>query len=438
MIGIAIPGPLASASSTGSVPLSVKVVGNRLVDGTGRTVVLRGADRSGPEYACAQGWGIFDGPSDQASVAAIASWHINAVRVQLNEDCWLDINGVNPAVAGSNYQDAIVSFVNLLNSYGIYAILDLTAVDPGTTLAGLDGVQPMPDQDHSPAFWTSVATTFQNNPAVIFDLYNEPHPAGNTDTPQAWTCWRDGGNCDTFPEAGMQELLDAVRATGATNVVTIGGIGYSNVFDQWATYQPVDPKHQLVADFHNYDFDSSCANVACWNSMLTQIGHIPLITGEMGFSTSYINSYMDWADRAGVSYLAWTWDAWKNPDGSCSGQALISDYSGTPCDPYGTDYQEHLLALAPPAITSPNSVAFAAGAHASFTVATSGFPTPVLSEIGRLPAGLTFTDNGDGTATLAGTPTTAGTFEFRVLAVNGVGPLAVQSLSVTVASASPA
>ena len=35
---------------------------------------------------------------------------------------------------------------------------------------------------------------------------------------------------------------------------------------------------------------------------------------------------------------------------------------------------------------------------------STGVPTATLSETGALPAGVTFTDNGDGTATLAGTP----------------------------------
>ena len=74
----------------------LRVSGAHLIDGSGRRVALRGVNRAGNEYACVQGFGIFDGPSDEASVAAIASWHVNFVRVLLNEDCWLGINGVKP------------------------------------------------------------------------------------------------------------------------------------------------------------------------------------------------------------------------------------------------------------------------------------------------------------------------------------------------------
>ena len=84
--------------------------GNQLVDSAGRAVRLKGVNRSGTEYACAQGWGFFDGPSDSSSIAAIAAWQANAVRVPLNETCWLAINGVKPAYAGANYARAISDF----------------------------------------------------------------------------------------------------------------------------------------------------------------------------------------------------------------------------------------------------------------------------------------------------------------------------------------
>jgi endoglucanase len=44
----------------------------------------------------------------------------------------LAINGVNAAYAGSNYINAIVNYVNLLNANGLVAILDLHWNAPGT------------------------------------------------------------------------------------------------------------------------------------------------------------------------------------------------------------------------------------------------------------------------------------------------------------------
>ena len=73
------------------------MVGNQLLDGNDHVVHLHGVNYSGTEFACIQGWGFFDGPSDDAMVQALTTWHINVVHIGLNEDCILDINGVDPA-----------------------------------------------------------------------------------------------------------------------------------------------------------------------------------------------------------------------------------------------------------------------------------------------------------------------------------------------------
>jgi hypothetical protein len=57
-----------------------------------------------------------------------------------------------------------------------------------------------------------------------------------------------------------------------------------------------------------------------------------------------------------------------------------------------------------------------------------------MAQDGALPNGLTFVDNGDGTATLSGTPAagSAGAYALTFAAFNGVGPDAVQSFTLTV------
>ncbi len=85
-----------------------------------------------------------------------------------------------------------------------------------------------------------------------------------------------------------------------------------------------------------------------------------------------------------------------------------------------------------PAITSANSTTFTVGTAGTFSVTTSGFPKPNLTESGALPNGVTFTDNGNGTATLAGTATTGGTYPITITASNGVGSNATQNFTLTV------
>jgi hypothetical protein len=145
---------LVPASAAAAKPW-IGVRGNRLVDGRGQAVRLLGVNRSGPEYACQQGYGFFDGPMDSASIAVMKSWQINAVRVALNETCWLGVNGIAPQYSGAAYQGAIRGYVRRLERAGLYVIFNLEAAGPGETQAS--GIPPMPDADHSPDFWRSLA-----------------------------------------------------------------------------------------------------------------------------------------------------------------------------------------------------------------------------------------------------------------------------------------
>jgi hypothetical protein len=325
--------------------LPVHVSGNHLVDAAGSTIQLHGVNRSGTEYACVQGNGIFDGPSDDASVAAIASWHgVNAVRVPLNEDCWLGINGFpNGGYSAAQYQAAIAAYVGKLHAHRLYAILELHWSAPGTFAATWQ--EGMPDADHSPAFWSQVATMFKGDAATIFDLFNEP--VGVT-----YPCWRDGclyGGDPTngrgqWQVAGMQQLVTTVRNAGATNVIMLGGLSFANDMTGWLQYRPADPANQLVASFHTYDFNT-CNSTSCWDAQVAPVAaQVPLVTGEIGESdgaATFINAYMAWAEPKAISYLAWTWDTW----GCGNGAVLISDYAGTPCPGYGAGYQAHLATL---------------------------------------------------------------------------------------------
>ena len=89
-----------------------------------------------------------------------------------------------------------------------------------------------------------------------------------------------------------------------------------------------------------------------------------------------------------------------------------------------------------PQFTSADHTTFQVGVAGSFTVTTTGFPTPTItaSPPPPPPAGVTFTDNGDGTATISGTPQagTGGVYQFTLTASNGVGSNATQTFTLTV------
>ncbi|HUN36770.1 MAG TPA: cellulase family glycosylhydrolase [Trebonia sp.] len=351
---------VTEVTPTTSAAPQLHVSGNKLLDAGGNQVVLHGVDRSGTEYACVQGNGIFDGPNDQASITAMKSWGpVNAVRVPLNEACWNAESYVNSAYAGTNYINAIKAYVSLLNSNGIVAILDLHWTDGSYTGPSAGSCtssevseafcqKPMPDAAEAIPFWTSVANTFKGNNAVIFDLFNEPFAsrADNNNTTEGWQCWETGSPCTgiSYPVAGMQQMVNAVRSTGASNVLMLGGEEYSNDLTDWLQYEPTDPDHNLVASWHSYNFNT-CSTQSCWTSQVAPVAaSVPVVAGEIGENDcagTYITPLTTWLESEGISFLAWAWNA----DFACSsGPGLITDYTGTPTA-YGAAYKSILQAL---------------------------------------------------------------------------------------------
>ncbi len=129
---------------------------------------------------------------------------------------------------------------------------------------------------------------------------------------------------------------------------------------------------------------------------------------------------------------------WGTPDANTDG---TYDLTVTASNGVGQDATQSFIltvdpapAPAAPTITSASDTEFAVGTLGTFSVLTDGFPNPSLSETGSLPTGVVFTDNGDETATLSGTPVAGsdGTYTFTINATNGVGTDATQSFTLTV------
>ena len=187
----------------------------------------------------------------------------------------------------------------------------------------------------------------------------------------------------------MQTLVTAIRSTGATQPVLVGGLDFADDLSQWATHAPNDPLNQEAASFHNY-MGKECDNEACWNSEVAPIAaSVPVVTGEFDEDnflepkcpaktpSTFDQSYMSWADGRGVSYLAWGWlvesQEEKDAEG-CSAFYLIEDYGGTPAAPNGTALHEHLLALPPGGLTSAPAASAPPGPGAP----AGGRPAPAV------------------------------------------------------------
>jgi hypothetical protein len=446
--GLCAAGPvLRQARDAGSPALAVAVAGNRLIDQHGNPIRLLGVNRSGTEFMCVGSFtpvfdssfrpvdvsntggrfGIFDGPVDRESVRALESWHVNAVRISLNEDCWLGINGVanlttaatfsrcntpqvlvaeRPAAnrknVGENYRRAMISFVKLLNSRGIYTILDLHWNAPAGFISCQQ--QPMADADHAADFWRSVARRFRDDPAVLFDMYNEPHLDSLSQTCRGsgecindrdpWHCWYYGcrirtqlatdaaGNPVTrwWRTAGMRDLVKAVRDAGARQPIMLGGLSSAADLSEWQRYARRLHDAQLVAAFHSYcgQDSSDPGEAACrgtgtaqldgassperqWSTVAALARRVPVVAGEFGefdCRTTYTKPFMKWADSEGISYLAWSWIVANRPPLCGVMPALLaagkgdvfpfdaSYYAARP-NVYGAGLKEHLAALRP-------------------------------------------------------------------------------------------
>jgi len=383
------PAPATCAASGGD--FAIHVCGNRLVDGTGRTVQLRGVSISGLETVAIMGWAPDDPWGGQSpNFSALKSWGINALRIPLNEASWrggtcVDGSGFGSTVMGgsksqnrpgavvksdpgANYRTTLASAVAKATTERMYVILDLHLTAPGNACPMAQNA--MADADHSVAFWSSIASEYKRYPNVIFELFNEPfldQTSLQDNMPWVDLIKGDGtlssyitqGNPSiidyTWKNAGMQQMLNAIRAAGASNVILTSTLAYSSSMGGWLKYHPTDTLNpsQVAAVWHAYPNDKDPSLVNCIGSpsdcsaktmsaaqAILSAGFPVVITefgDAVGGSSAPLSSVvLPFADANGMSYLAWTWDAWPSPK-----FVLIRDTAGTPTAGFGTYVKAH-------------------------------------------------------------------------------------------------
>ena len=289
----------------------------------------------------------------------------------------------NRNLTETGYRQAIESYVSDLNAHGLYAILDLHWTAPGNQVA-LEQ-QPMPDADHSPAFWESVATTFKGNPAVVFDIFNEPYdptdpPRAPTRTPQdkvSWNCWETGTEsgpaggapCDTAAYDANEVADDDLSGGGHADTGRRDPHHRRDAADHGRRPellqrpQPVgdtrarrsaQPGGGLVSQLHGPELrqrrllGSQVAPVAA---------NVPVVTGEFDEDnyleskcavqppTGFDSEYMNWADH--TASVTWPGAGWCSPRPRGTPKGAVPTtyrrYVGTPAAPNGTTLHDHLL-----------------------------------------------------------------------------------------------
>jgi endoglucanase len=329
--GVTLPKcPAVTPPPTG---LSIAVSGTKLVNASGTVVQPRGASVSGLE-----GVPFSSDPwrGNAPSFSAMTAWGINIARLPLSEANWLGLCAAGAAdVSTSAYQGAIQTAVSQANALGIYVILDLHwfAV-PNVCPTGQSN---MADSAHSVTFWTQVASMFKGNPAVLFELANEPVAPHTPPLAADWTNYNTGQLYEST-DTNTSALITAIRGTGAPNVIIADGLDFACCANNFAA--PSDPLKQLVIAKHEYwgtTYDST------WNAVLAA-GYPVLITefGDTGNTLTNTPDAFTWGDSNGVGYVAWGWD-WSGWGGQ-SNYELITNAAGTVfASPYAAEVKAHYL-----------------------------------------------------------------------------------------------
>ena len=183
--------------------------GAQLVDGNGRPLVLRGAQIESP-FNYIKSWKSGKRPTDTLTPSTFNAmghdWHMNALRLPISNWIYTQFP--------TEYMSQLDQVVHDANAAGLYVVLDLhDNPKGGSPYTSKDSTLP---KTEDATFWKVIAAHFKTNPMIMYDLYNEPIEPN-------WDVWLHGGGktSDGAPIVGMQDLVDAIRSTGAEQVIIV-------------------------------------------------------------------------------------------------------------------------------------------------------------------------------------------------------------------------
>ncbi len=169
----------------------------------------------------------------QPEMTAAAGWHANTIRFQVSQ------RGMDPQdpLHTAAYDARVRAGVALARNNGFVVILSMQTQ---SISGGTGHVSPSAATVRA---WQHLAPMFGQDPSIVYELFNEPP---GLDTAANWALWRDGGGT----VVGHQQLVDVVRASGATNVIVADGLRYAKSLKGALTLS--DPMGQVVYAFHPY------------------------------------------------------------------------------------------------------------------------------------------------------------------------------------------
>ncbi|HVB72497.1 MAG TPA: cellulase family glycosylhydrolase [Ktedonobacteraceae bacterium] len=341
------------------------VVGNQIIGSDNQPYIFHGIGRDGLEFACTGGGNIdaqhlaYMGPG--TTTPGNTYWFANTVRLPLSQYLWF--NGLAGQCSSAQYQATVKSVVDALTALKLNVIIDLQWSDANGQAPGGAGFQ-MADNE-SITFWQQVAPLFSSYSNVLFEAFNEPHPA-------TWSCWLNGcqivndiitvSACQcstpyTYQGVGMQTLVNTIRATGANNLILIAGMNWG--FDLSQVLSNQISGSDIVYDTHPYPYAEK--QPANWNAAFGYLtSTYPVMSAESGeydCQTSYMSQLIAYFDAHSMGWVAWSWYAvgTQNVGNECGFPQLVSDYQGTPLPSMGSYIYLHFLNYAGQSIPGPVS-----------------------------------------------------------------------------------
>jgi hypothetical protein len=185
-----------------------RVEGNHLLDTSRRVLMPYGVTFYGLARPNWEG-----ATADQESLmkGAITEWCTNFIRLQI-----APAHLFARLPYDRDYLHAIEAQVAYAASWNQNVILSAqTEWDQG----GGGGPNPTPQ---TVRFWKLLAPLFKTDPRIWFDVFNEPRLNAGSES-ATWQVWQVGGAVDGVTYVGMQQLVDAIRASGAPNLVFVEG-----------------------------------------------------------------------------------------------------------------------------------------------------------------------------------------------------------------------
>jgi len=338
-LGVAALGFSSVSEAAGDhLPLQLHVVGNKILDSHGKTVLLRGVNCAGMEWsATGEDGKILDTVNE-----AIHHWNVNVIRIPLAQDRWFGASSEQDD-KGYAYQALVKKIVDTITSQNCYVILDLHWNDCGIW-GNQIGQHVMPDMN-SVTFWRDICRVYRNDAGVLFDLYNEPH-----DVP--WDVWLKGGMVtDRQPRGGkllryetpgMQRLLDEIRSVGANNVVVCGGLDWAYDMSGILDKRQLTDTYGNGVIYANHTYPIKGDTMRKWmTKMDAATRRLPVIVSEFGAqgargnpadrgqtAVQWNNLTLGYIYRHHLSFTAWD----LHP---AAGPTLVSNWQYTPTPTFG-------------------------------------------------------------------------------------------------------